>query len=84
MVTVQKRSGYTIPLKKKVNTNKESKSQPSKGHCQAETSALQYTPHLTLTQLEKEGDEGKMGKKEGKIPGGGFPGIVELLKEQGL
>jgi len=69
---------YHIILKK-LNTNKKRKGQPPKGHCQAETSALQYTPHLT--QLEKEGDEGMMGKREVKIPGGGFPGIVELLKE---
>lgn len=32
-----------------MNTNKESKSQLPKGHCQAETSALQYTPHNTDT-----------------------------------
>lgn len=34
--------------------------------------------HTTLTQLEKEGDEGKMGKRKGKIPGGG---TMELLEE---
>lgn len=34
--------------------------------------------HTTLTQLEKEDDEGKMGKRKGKIPG---EGITELVEE---
>lgn len=45
-----------------MNTNKESESQLPKGHCQAETSALQYTPHNTDTAgkrgAQREGQEG--------------------------
>lgn len=67
MVTVQNRSGYTISFKKKVNTNKESKRQPPKGHCQAETSALQYTPHDTDT-AGKQGAGREEGQEGGENP----------------
>lgn len=62
-----------------MSTNKESESQLFKGHRQKHQPYI--THHTTLTQLEKEGHEGKKGKREGNIPGGQFPEIVELLNK---
>lgn len=52
---------HSIKNKEEIQTKQAEVSHP-KGHCQAETSALQNTPHLTVTQLEGDEDGQDRGK----------------------